>query len=102
MDEGEDALKAAVGADKAAQGGHQQRHQNGLEHTGYAAAHVAHELQRRDLPGDEGDGSTGGDADKQHHEHIQADDAADEHQHIGDDQHQIVTAGDGALYIGAE
>ena len=35
----------------------------------------------------------GGDADEQYHEHVQTDDAADKHQHIGDDQHQIVTAG---------
>ena len=101
-DEGEDALKAAVGADEAAQGGDQQRHENGLEHTRHAAAHVAHELQRRDLTGDERDGGAGRDADEQHHEHVQAEDAADEHQQIGDDEHKIMPAGDGALHIGAQ
>ena len=101
-DEGEDALEAAVGADKAAQRGDQQRHQNGLEHARHAAAHIGHELQRRDLSGDERDGSAGGDADEQHHKHIQAENAADEHQQIGDDEHQIMITGDGALHIRAQ
>ena len=101
-DEGEDALEAAVGADETAQGGDQQRHQNGLKHTRHTAAHVAHELQRRDLPGDERDGSAGSDADEQHHEHVQTENTADEHQQIGDDEHQIMTAGDGVLHIRAQ
>ena len=89
-------LKAAVLADERADGGDEDRDHRRFEHSGRAAAHVLKQrLDREDtaLAGRAGckrDDRAGDDADEQHHEDIDADDAADEHEHIGDDLNEVV------------
>ena len=102
MDGVQQGVEAAVGADERAHGGYEDRYHGGLKHTGNAAAHAGEKLRGRDLPGAQHDDRACGDADQEHHEYVDADDTADQNQHVGKDLDQVVGLGHGSVKLRAQ
>ena len=107
-DPAEQRFKAAVLTDQRTDGGDQNCDHRGFKHPGRAAAHVLE--QRLDcedagLPrraGRERDDRAGYDTDEQHDKDVDTDDAADEHEHIGDDLNEIVGRNLRRCHVGVE
>lgn len=92
----EQSVEAAVFTDKSAQCGNENSDHCSFEHTCAAGAHGAQEINKVGRARCKHDDNAGNDADEQDDKYVDADNAADEDEHIGDDAEQIIFAGNGS------